>query len=190
MVCRCWVWHVTRFIWVRSEGHRGWWERAGLSPACCRSSDVCARFYSCKTQGNVSLHLGPAFRWYLQTPNLSLPFSFLSCWLLQACLPWGGWLTPSGSGHMILRNIPISSVTLPLPYKLRSGTAQLVSKRGSSLLQSGFNRAPSCFNQNASLFISSRVQAPAWLSSPVIGGDRVRGTDPAAFWAVFHGCLS
>lgn len=46
-------------------------ERAGLSPASCRSSDVCTRFYSFKTQGSISLHLGPAFQHCLQTPNLS-----------------------------------------------------------------------------------------------------------------------
>lgn len=40
---------------------------------------------------------------------------------------------------MILRNVPISSVILPLPYKLCRSTAQLVSKCVSSLLQSGFN---------------------------------------------------
>lgn len=49
-------------------------ERAGLSPAPCRSSDVYTRFYSFKAQGNISLHLGPAFQCYLQTPNFSLPF--------------------------------------------------------------------------------------------------------------------
>lgn len=49
-------------------------ERAGLSPAPCRSSDVCTRFYSLKTQGNISLRLGPAFQCYLQSPNLSLLF--------------------------------------------------------------------------------------------------------------------
>lgn len=49
-------------------------ERAGLSPGSCRSSDVCTRFYSFKTQANISLHLGPAFQCCLQAPNLSLPF--------------------------------------------------------------------------------------------------------------------
>lgn len=49
-------------------------ERTGLSSASCRSSDVCTRFYSLKTQSNISLHPGPAFQHYLQAPNLSLPF--------------------------------------------------------------------------------------------------------------------
>lgn len=61
MLCRCWVQCITELVWVGSEDHRERWERAGLSPASCRSRDVCTRFYSFKTQGNVSLHLGPAF---------------------------------------------------------------------------------------------------------------------------------
>lgn len=61
-------------------------ERTGLGfpEASCRSSDVCTRFYSFKTWGNISLHLGPAVQGYLQTPNLSLPFFAL------LPLPWGG----------------------------------------------------------------------------------------------------
>lgn len=43
---------------------------------------------------------------------------------------------------MILRNVLISSVILPLPYKLCRSTAQLVRKCASSPLQSGSDSCP------------------------------------------------